>query len=62
MAEMNMRELAVGIFQVERDRSSGLAGATTDLGKLFGAFLEHPIHQVMAVCSKMRPSVDISVF
>ncbi|HEX3081946.1 MAG TPA: ketol-acid reductoisomerase [Candidatus Saccharimonadia bacterium] len=37
------------------------AGTSTD-AKLFDAFLAHPIHEVMAVCAKMRPSVDISVF
>jgi ketol-acid reductoisomerase len=30
--------------------------------KLFKAFLNHKIHDVMKVCSELRPSVDISVF
>jgi ketol-acid reductoisomerase len=29
---------------------------------LFKRFLEHPIHEVLAECAKMRPSIDISVF
>ena len=33
VAEMNMRELAVGILQVERDRADDLAGAAADLGQ-----------------------------
>ena len=32
MAEMNMRELAVGILQVERDGAVDLTGAAGDLG------------------------------
>jgi ketol-acid reductoisomerase len=27
----------------------------------FNTFLDEPVHQAMAVCSEMRPSVDISV-
>ena len=34
----------------------------TTLGMtLFNAFEEHPIHEVLAICAQMRPSVDIFV-
>jgi ketol-acid reductoisomerase len=37
------------------------SGAAQD-STTFDAFLNHPIHDVLAACAKMRPSVDISVF
>lgn len=30
-------------------------------GEAFASFLGEPVHKAMAVCSAMRPSVDISV-